>query len=387
MIPRALQPSIQRLLAQYPVLTITGPRQSGKTTLCRALFGGRRYLNLEDPDTRARAVDDPRSFLSGLPNGAVIDEIQRAPELPSYLQGIVDADDRPGRFVLTGSNQFEVIDQVTQSLAGRTALATLLPFSYYELYGDKRIPLDRILYAGFYPRIHDKALNPTEALSFYVRTYLERDVRSIAAIRALDTFERFLRLCAAWNAQAVNRSAMAADLGVDQKTIGAWLSVLQASYIIFLIPPHYRNLRKRIRKAPKLYFYDVGLCTYLLGIRNEEQLAHHPLRGALFESFVVSELLKHRAHRVVDNNLYYFRDSAGNEVDMIIDNAGAVTPLEIKSGATFHPSFLKGIHYYHNLTETNPGAVVYGGEEAFSHDGARVIPYHQTYESLSNLQG
>lgn len=382
MIARTLSAPARRLASQYPVVTLTGPRQSGKTTLCRAVFADKPYVNLEDPDVRARAKEDPRGLLDSLPDGAVFDEIQRAPELTSYLQAIVDQRDEPGMFILTGSHQFEVIEGVSQSLAGRTALLTLLPFSYDEVYGSERVDLSTVLLTGFYPRIHDKHLDPSEALGYYVRTYLERDLRNISVIRSLDTFERFLRLCAAWSGQLLNMAAIAGDLGVDNKTVKAWLSLLQASYIVFLVEPHHENLRKRIRKSPKLYFYDVGLCAYLLGIREPAQIDVHPLRGALFETFIVAELVKQRLHRARDRDLFFFRDHVGNEVDVLIDQATRVIPVEIKASATFGPALLDGLRYYGRLREVETTYLVYGGTDAFEVSGAHVVPFHRLHELM-----
>jgi predicted AAA+ superfamily ATPase len=275
-----------------------------------------------------------------------------------------------------------VIERVSQSLAGRTALLTLLPFSYDEVYGSERVDLSTVLLTGFYPRIHDRQLDPSEALGYYVRTYLERDLRNISAIRSLDTFERFLRLCAAWSGQLLNIAAIASDLGVDNKTVKVWLSLLQASYIVFLVEPHHENLRKRIRKSPKLYFYDVGLCAYLLGIREPAQIDVHPLRGALFETFVVAELVKLRLHRARDRDLFFFRDHVGNEVDVLIDQATRVIPVEIKASATFGPSLLDGLRYYGRLREVETSYLVYGGTDAFEVSGAHVVPFHRLHELM-----
>jgi uncharacterized protein len=284
MIKRAISEKILHYARQYPVVTITGPRQSGKTTICKALFPKRKYFSLENIDTRNYAKNDPRSFLAGChKEGAVIDEIQRVPELVSYIQEIVDTKDKPGHFILTGSQNFHLLDTVSQSLAGRTALAVLLPFSYAEIYSGKEIPIDKVLYTGFYPRIHDKKLNPTEALSFYVSTYLERDIRSLINVTDLAKFEKFVKLCAGRVAQIVNLSSLANDCGISHVTAKSWLSVLEASYIIFFVRPHHANFGKRLIKSPKLYFTDCGLASYLLDI--QDRLKARYSRISLLPSF------------------------------------------------------------------------------------------------------
>ena len=277
MIERNITPVLQHLASQYPVVTLTGPRQSGKTTLAKSLFFDKPYVTLEDPDTRLYAADDPRGFLAQYAEGAILDEIQRAPELASYLQGIVDADPRPGRFILTGSHQFELMTQVSQSLAGRTAVLRLLPFTLGEvrrLSGDVTSPdLAQTLLTGFYPRIHDKGLNPSQALADYFATYVQRDLRQLAAVQDLHRFERFVRLCAGRTGQLLNLSSLGNDVGVSHATARAWIDLLQSSYIVHLLPPWFTNAGKRLVKAPKLYFVDVGLACWLLGLRSAEQAA------------------------------------------------------------------------------------------------------------------
>lgn len=378
MIRRTLEPHLRRLARQYPVVTVTGPRQSGKTTLCRAAFPKLRMENLENPDVRQRALRDPRAFLSTGERSLILDEIQRVPELASYIQGIVDEGERPGMFILSGSQQFEVLDTVSQSLAGRTALVRLLPFSTSELYGKKHPPsLDRLLYTGLFPRIHDKKLNPTEATAFYVATYLERDVRRLINVRDLATFERFLGICAARVGQLLNLTDLGSDCGIDQKTAKSWLSVLQASYVVFLLQPHHRNFQKRLTKSPKLYFCDTGLAAYLLGIHEERQLERHPLRGALFENFVVMEFLKKRYHEVRESNLFFFRDHLGNEVDLVLDHSTHVTAVEIKAGQTVASDFFKGLDFYSRLGKdyVRKEYLVYGGRETYRSRNVQVCSY------------
>ncbi|MGA7979961.1 MAG: ATP-binding protein, partial [Chromatiaceae bacterium] len=321
MIPRTLAAIAEELAGQYPVVTVTGPRQSGKTTLCRAVFRDKRYVNLESPDVREFARSDPRGFLASYADGAILDEIQRVPGLVSYLQPMVDERNEPGQFILTGSQQFEVMSAITQSLAGRTALLKLLPLSIEELSGAGIKPqIDRLLLSGFYPRLYDAGLDPTQALGDYVETYVERDVRQLTAIKDLALFERFVRLCAGRVGQLLNLQSLGNDVGISHTTARSWLTVLEASYVIFLLQPWHTNISKRQIKSPKLYFYDVGLAAYLLGAENELHVSRHPLRGSLFENLVIIEALKYRYHRGKRNNLYFWRDAKGNEVDLLIEN-------------------------------------------------------------------
>ncbi len=380
MIKRTVQKHLLRLARQYPVVTVTGPRQSGKTTLCRATFARKPYVSLENIDQRRVATQDPHRFLQELPNGAVLDEIQRAPALLSYIQEIVDERKKEGMFVLTGSHQFELMDTITQSLAGRTALIQLLPFAYEEIYGlvDKRPDINQVLWTGFYPRIYDKKLNPTEALSFYTTTYLERDVRSLIQIQDLSRFEMFLKICAAQTGQVLNLSHLSNECGIAVNTAKSWLSVLEASYIIFFLRPHHKNFRKRLVKSPKLYFIDVGLAAFLLDIQDETHLKNHPLRGALFETFVVTELLKKRFNSVQTNNLYYFRDNVGNEVDVLMDMGSEVIPVEIKSSQTVSDEFFKGLHYYRKLNpRVKESWLIYGGDHSYEDKGHKVFAYNK----------
>jgi len=317
MINRTLQSQLQKLAGQYPVVTVTGPRQSGKTTLCRNTFPDKTYVNLEAPDVRDFANSDPRSFLAALPDGAILDEIQRVPQLTSYLQPLVDEDPHSGRFILTGSQQFEVMTTITQSLAGRTAVLKLLPLSIEELAGAHiGLDLDTLLLTGFYPRIHNNQLDPTQALGDYVETYVQRDIRQLMVIKDLNLFERFLRLCAGRTGQLLNLQSLGNDAGISHTTARAWLTLLEASYVIFLLQPWHANISKRQIKSPKLYFYDVGLAGYLLGIEDRQHIVNHPLRGNLFENLVVAEALKYRLHRGRRNNLFFWRDAKGNEIDL-----------------------------------------------------------------------
>jgi len=384
MIERSISTKLKSLAKQYPVVTLTGPRQSGKTTLCRSIFNDYDYVNLENIDVRLLAQEDPRGFLQQFSTGVVLDEIQRVPDLVSYIQGIVDETDKPGQFILTGSQQFEISNSINQSLAGRTAILRLLPFSYNELYNNKRVSLNEVLYAGFYPRIHDKKLNPTEALSFYVNTYVERDLREMVNIKDLQVFDRFLKICASNVGQIVNYTRISNDCGISLKTVQSWISILEANYILFLLPPHFSNFRKRVTKSPKLYFYDVGLVAYLLGISSTKHINSHPLKGHLFESFIISEFLKSRYNRVQQNNLYYFRDNNGNEVDLILDFSDRFSVIEIKSSATISSQFFKGLNYYSKINnQVSNKYLVYSGEHKSKFTDIQIVPYNFISESIN----
>ncbi len=380
-INRDITENLLRLAKQYPVVTITGPRQSGKSTLCKKVFQEMPYTTLERVENRKHAENDPLDFLSQYPDGVIIDEIQRAPDLTSYIQEIVDEQNREGMFILTGSHQFELVDTINQSLAGRTALVKLLPFSFNELYGPSgKSALEKMLYTGFYPRIFDKKLNPSEASSFYINTYIERDLRNLINIRDLSKFENFLRFCAARTGQILNVSSLANDCGINSKTANSWLSMLEASYIITRLTPHYRNFNKRMIKSPKLYFWDTGLASFLLNITSIDHLRNHPLKGNLFETFVVTELLKQKFNSIQKPNLYYWRDNIGNEVDLILDYADNQRPIEIKLGKTISSDYLSGTQYYQKL---NPAAyqpvVIYGGDKNIVMSNTRILSYKQIH--------
>jgi predicted AAA+ superfamily ATPase len=365
MIARTLTSTLKTLAGQYPVVTITGPRQSGKTTLCRNAFPDKPYINLESPDLRQFAVSDPRGFLAAHPEGAILDEIQRTPLLLSYLQPLVDERPAPGQFILTGSQQFEVMTNISQSLAGRTALLKLLPFSIEEL-GSAGISsnIDALLLNGFYPRIYDAGLNPTQALGDYLETYVERDIRQLINIKDLALFEKFVKLCAGRTGQLLNLQSLGNDAGISHTTARSWLTLLEASYVVFLLQPWHTNISKRQVKTPKLYFYDVGLAAYLLGAESELHINRHPLRGNLFENMIVIEALKYRCHRGKRNNLYFWRDSKGNEVDLLVESGPNVMPVEIKSGATISEDFFKGLQTFTDrLPHVSISSLVYGGTE------------------------
>jgi predicted AAA+ superfamily ATPase len=369
------------------VATLTGPRQSGKTTLAKATQSQKPYCSLEDPDERRLALEDPRGFLARFPDGAVLDEVQRAPELLSYLQTQVDRDGRMGLFLLTGSQQLGLRSGVSQSLAGRTGFVELLPFSIQELDRAGRVPasLDEALYAGGYPALFDRPVTPRTWLGAYVSTYLERDVRQLIKLKDLETFQRFLGLCAGRSGQLLNLSSLATDAGITHATAKAWLSVLEASYILMLLRPHHANFRKRLVKSPKLYFLDTGLLCWLLGIRGPQQLAVHPLRGSLFETFVVAELLKYRFNQGERGGLYFWRDSNGLEIDVLVEIGSRLVPIEIKSGQTLNRDFFVGLERWRSLAgdQAGPPVLVYGGTEAREHKGIRVLGWNQAGQALN----
>jgi predicted AAA+ superfamily ATPase len=379
-VARLLGEPLHRRLSTYPVVVITGPRQSGKTTLARLAAPNATYFSLEDPDTRAFATEDPRGFLRQLDAQTILDEIQRCPTLFSYLQGAVDADPRPGRFLLTGSSQFELIETITQSLAGRAGLLTLLPFSLAELQQAGRAPttLEALLHAGLFPPIHDRAMDATDWLQDYVATYVERDVRQILRIQNLSAFQRFLALCAGRVGQLVNVTSLAADAGITRVTAESWLAVLEASHLLFRVNPWFTNLSKRLLKTPKLYFCDSGLAAWLVGIRQPAHLTAHPLRGALFENWAVTELLKARVHRGLRPNLHFLRDKNGHEVDAVVETAPRNgIAVEFKSGSTIAADFFDGLDFYrqHLPNLTLQPWLVYGGETRQTRERATVLPW------------
>ncbi|MBY0434513.1 MAG: ATP-binding protein [Cyclobacteriaceae bacterium] len=364
MIPRDSSDSLKRIVSSFKAIAITGPRQSGKTTLTKSFFPEKPYVTLENPKDRNLALADPVNFLSAFQRGAILDEVQKAPELFSYLQGILDASDEKGKFILTGSNNFLLLESISQSLAGRVGYLDLLPFSIHEseICPTPPTTLEEHIFLGGYPSlVHDRTI-PEDWFAGYVRTYVERDVRLVKNISDLNTFQRFLYLCAGRIGQQINLTNLANDTGVDYKTIQSWLSVLQASYIVYTLPPYYKNFNKRLTKTSKLYFYDTGLACYLLGIKNASELTNHGYRGPLFENFIITELLKNRYNKGQRSNLFYWRDSSGNEIDVLIDSGSTQIPVEIKSAATLNMDFFKGLNYWKKLTGQAGGNLIYAGE-------------------------
>ena len=387
MIDREITSSLLRLFRQYPFVTVTGPRQSGKTTLCRTALPDLPYVNLEAPDQRAFAESDPRGFLSRFDGGAVIDEVQHVPPLLSYLQVIADDTGRNGLFALTGSEQLRLSDAISQSLAGRTALLRLLPFTVAERRrAGANGGIDDVLHSGFYPRIHDHGLDPAQALGDYFETYVERDVRRLGEVNNLSAFRRFVRLCAGRVGQLLNLSSLGADAGVTHTTARSWLSVLEAGYVVFQLQPFHANVRKRLVRSPKLYFYDVGLASYLVGIERASQIATHPLRGALFENAVVAETLKHRFNRGLRANVSFFRDSRGLECDLLYETGRGVAAIEIKSGATVASDYFTSLNRVADLLpDVSSRTVVYGGAESQSRSNAEVVPFGELSSVLERL--
>lgn len=361
MILREAENEIKVLAAQFKAVAVVGPRQSGKTTLVRSVFAHKPYLNLENPDIRRFAMDDPRGFLSNYPQGAILDEAQRVPELFSYLQQILDETTDHGLFIITGSNNFLLQESISQSLAGRVGYLYLMPLSLDEI-GDKESNSNTLLFKGGYPALYNEETDPAKWYANYISTYVERDVRLLKNITDLVAFERFLRLCSGRIGQLLNMSSLAVEVGIDVKTIGSWISVLETSFIVFRLQPYHENFHKRIVKMPKLYFYDTGLAVALLGVENAGQLALHPSRGSLFENMVIVDFLKKRYNAGKSNNLFFWRDNVGNEIDLILAKGNTRIPIEIKSGQTVTDDYFKGILFWNKMAQTEGGFVVYGGD-------------------------
>jgi len=362
MLPRAAAAVLRRLARHYVVIALTGPRQSGKTTLARSCFPRKPYVSLEDLDTREFAERDPRGFLAQFRTGAVLDEAQRAPGLFSYLQTLVDRERVPGRFVLTGSQQFGLFSRISQTLAGRVGFVHLLPFALSEL-GPRHAPrsVEELLWRGLYPPVVAHGIPAPTWYADYVATYVERDVRQLVNVRDLATFRRFIRMCAARTGQLLNLSSLASDCGVTHNTAKAWISVLEASYLVHLLPPYHRNFGKRLIKAPKLYFVDTGLAAALAGIREPRELAIHPMRGALFETWVMAELIKHRLNRGAPPDLHFWRDSSGLEVDLVVERGGKLRALEIKAGKTVASDWFAALDRFKRITGAT-SALVFAGD-------------------------
>ena len=375
MIPRKLSKTLHRLAASFPVVTVTGPRQSGKTTLVRELFSDKPYVTLEDPSERLFAEEDPKGFLARFAKGAVFDEAQRWPDLFSYLQGMADDDRQAGWFILTGSQQFGLLAGVSQSLAGRAGVTRLLPLSAGEIPELSESSLNSILLTGGYPALHAQTINPQDWFASYIATYVERDVRQLVNIQDLTTFQRFLRLCAGRTGSLLNLNALAGEAGVTNKVAQAWMSVLQSSDLLYLLPPYHKNFGKRLVKTPKLYFVDTGLACWLLGIRSEEVLALHPLRGALFETWVIGEALKARYNEGEAADLYFWRDNNGVEADLVYEQDGKLQSVEIKSGATVTSDYIKAGQKAAKFAgdEALMPWLVHGGEDNYRRSGVDVV--------------
>lgn len=376
MYQRDIIPELIESSREYPVVTVLGPRQSGKTTLVRETFPDKPYRLLETPDIRLAAETDPRGFLGQTPDGVILDEIQRVPGLLSYIQGIVDEQQKPGQFILTGSHQPDLQQAVSQSLAGRTAVLTLLPLSLAELrQGGELADAFTCIWQGAYPRLHQFQLQPERFFNGYLQTYVERDVRAMINLTNLGQFQQFLTLLAGRVGQIINYSSLSNDLGVSSTTVKNWISVLKASYIVFELPPFFENIRKRVVKSAKLYFNDTGLATFLLGIHNDTQVSRDPLRGNLYENLMILEVRKALLNQGKRADLYFYRDSNGNEVDLLIRNHKGLLPVEIKSSATFTKRFLQGIEHFRKVAPAClPEAYVfYNGTETLQMNGVRVF--------------
>jgi predicted AAA+ superfamily ATPase len=364
MIIRTLSEKLISLAKNFQVITLTGPRQSGKTTLVKATFPDMPYVSLEDPDIRQFALNDPRGFLANYPTGAIMDEIQNTPELFSYIQGIVDSDRKP-LFILTGSANFLLMEQISQTLAGRSAILHLLPFSLSEI-GPSPLPYEHFIFYGQYPRIYDRDISPTDFYPSYIQTYIDRDVRLIKNIENTNAFIQFTRLCAGRVGQLLNYASVAMDAGISPNTAKAWISVLESSYILYRLQPYSKNFNKRLIKSPKLYFYDTGVACSLLGIREESQVNLHYLKGALFENLILNEFIKHNYHAGEYGMPYFWQDNHGKEIDCLLDHGTDLIPVEIKSGKTMTNSYFQNLQYWRELTHMQDQNmyVVYGGEQS-----------------------
>ncbi|WP_431213268.1 ATP-binding protein [Puia sp. P3] len=380
MINRAIIQKFREYNKYFQVINITGPRQSGKSTFIQNTAGQFPYVNLESPDEREFATTDPKNFLQRFPKGAIIDEVQYAPELFSYIQVLTDAN-RKLKFYLTGSQNFLMQEKISQSLAGRIGMLTLLPFSYSELAKAKIAFPDNLYrqeFTGFYPRIYDRNIPPREFYRNYVNTYIERDVQGLIHTSNLLQFNRFISLVAGRAGQIVNFQSLASDTGVSPSTIQTWLRILEKSYVIFLLPPYHTNFNKRIIKSPKLYFYDTGLLCYLLNITAPDQLATHFAKGAVFENYVLAEVLKTRFNKGLDANMYFWKDNHDKEIDCLLETQDGPLAIEIKSAATFTPSFMDNVRYWQELSPSNnAGAIVYGGIQSYARENIQVVAWNR----------
>lgn len=380
MINRSIGNYIFKLAEKFPIISVSGPRQSGKTTLLKSLFTQYKYVNLENLDERALVAEDIRGFLRQHADaGIVIDEAQRLPELFSYLQGFVDDSRKMGRIIISGSQNFLLMESISQSLAGRVGLVNLMPFTISELENTEHWQKDpfKFIFKGMYPAVYDRNIEPLDYYPNYLLTYIERDVRNLKNISDLNLFRRFLQLCAGRAGQVINYTSMGNDLGIDHKTVKAWVSVLEASFIIFLLNPHYKNFSKRIIKQPKLYFYDTGVAATLLNLKSSDELFSHYMKGNLFENFIISEYLKLRLHSGLRSDAWFFRDKTGNEIDLIIDRPEGLIPVEIKAGMTISTDFFKGLIKYREISgvPTDSSYLIYSGEDSQQRKDAWVLSW------------
>lgn len=382
MIIRQVIPKLQEMATKFPVLTVTGPRQSGKTTVCKQTFSDYRYVSLENPDDRLFAEEDPRGFLEEYNSKVIIDEAQNVPQLFSYIQGIVDESQQMGQFILTGSQNFLLLEKISQSLAGRVYIFHLLPLNYSEIDQDYPQDLENSIFKGGYPAIYDRKLSAEDFFPSYIQTYIERDVRSIVQVKDLNLFSNFLKLCAGRTGQLFNASALGNELGIDYKTVQNWLSVLQTSFIIFLLQPWHENFNKRIVKTPKLYFYDSGLAAYLLGIKDSDEVNFHFAKGALFENYVITEYIKNLRNLGNNKMPYFWRDSNGNEIDMLSNFGKNMKIVEMKSGKTINMSFFKGLDYFEKIQQGYEleRFLVYGGNQNRKQKNTQILAWNKIDE-------
>ncbi len=384
MIRRNLESTLRRLAASFPIVAVTGARQAGKTTLVKSVFSEHTYVTLEDPQERAFAEEDPKGFLSRFSAGAIFDEAQRWPDLFSHLQTLVDADRRAGRFILTGSQHFGLMAGISQSLAGRVGMTRLLPLSLSEVPTTMLQPRDAMLLRGGYPGLYETPVEITDWMSSYVATYAERDVRQILDVKDLAVFQKFLKLCAGRTGQVLNLSTLAGEVGISHTTARSWISVLESSDLIHLLPPYHQNFGKRVIKSPKLYFHDVGLACWLLGIRSAEILETHPARGSLFETLIVGEFLKARFNAGQPADLYFWRDASGREADLVYETPNGLQSVEIKSGQTVTSDYIAATHRAALPASSSalPPLLIYGGAESYERSGIRVVSWTGLQEFL-----